>query len=403
MASVLIWIATGAVARNPLAPAVGRTNPLGAAARDDVAARVDNARFHAEETRRSEELFFSHAARGAGTPPARENARAAPHAWDVFSFSGRADDGLDGAPYAPFGTADLARASREPLFSAEECAAVIAEAEADPAWRGAQPLASYASNAPSFRPVRELPHAHRWFNDRLRDTIFPAVHAAFAADELSPELLRCSAASVLRYRATAGQTHLGVHRDGPGVAVTIALNAENEYDGGGTLIEALEPSAQPGHRHGVLRRPAGHVIMHPATVRHGGAPITRGRRYIFVAWLFSAPAVPHGHISTQRAARFLAAALRIAPASSSAHRQELLGAAADGYAEALRMGAAELSESAHVGLAHALLELGRPENVPRAEAALREALRLAPRSESASALLARARAAACSGVALDPV
>lgn len=376
-----------------------------AAPRDLSAARAENLAFHADECRRSESLFFSHAPRPGSAAGADGPAPAC--AWEAFGFSGDAAHGLDGAPPALFGWADLAAVSRAPLFSAEECAAVIAEAEADPAWRGAAPQASYAENGATFRPVHELPRAAAWLDAALERAIFPAIASAFpAVAELAPHHLRISAASIVKYNASAGQTRLGVHRDGPLVAATVPLNGLGEYDGGGTLIEALldtgggagaaEPTASPGgpaaggHERGALRRGAGYLIIHPATVRHGGAPITRGLRYILVAWAFSAAHVPHAHHSTQRAARILAQALRIPRAAGSAYRAELLAAAADGFGEAIGLGAARLTESAHVGLGQSLLELGEADGARRAEQALREALSIAPRSAHAAALLALA-------------
>lgn len=298
---------------------------------------------------------------------------------------------------------------------------MIVEAETDPAWRTAQPLASYAANAATFRSVRELPRTALWLDSKLEHVLFPAVASAFpAVAELAPRQLRVSAASVVKYNASAGQTGLGVHRDGPLIAATVPLNGLREYCGGGTYIEALDvcsadgactaaaaanscrreavadgsatAAPQHGHQNGVLRRDAGHLILHPATVRHGGATITRGLRYILVVWLFSAGHVPHGHYATQRGARFLAQALRIPRSAASAYRHELLGAAADGFREALAIGAGELTESAHVGLGQALLELGESTNAAEAERVLRDALWLAPRSAHAATLLAQAAA-----------
>jgi hypothetical protein len=379
------------------------------AVRDEAEVRAENDEFHRLELLRSES-FHSVVVNGweadfqassvvtvdartsPGRVPSRASSAPATDHWEAFRFSGLAAEGIDASPPAPFGVADLAHVSRAPLFSVAECAAVIAEAEADPAWRGAQPLAAYATNASTFRPLGELPRSRQWLIGQLEATIFPAVLEAFpACTELSPAFLRVSAASVVKYNASAGQTSLGVHRDGPELAATIPLNGLDEYDGGGTYIEALERSSALGAPGGVLRRPAGHLILHPASVRHGGATITRGLRYILVVWLYSSARVPHGHHSAQRAARLLAAALRISPSAGSSYRRELLAASVDGFDEALLLGAADATESAHVGRAQALLELGDTAGVAHAQAALLEALRLAPRNAHAAALLSRCR------------
>lgn len=352
-------------------------------------ARAENEEFHAEECSQSKMKFFSF---GHESTIAMKRI-----SWERFRFPGsQLAPGIDALPPTPFGSSDLALVSKSPIFSAEDCSAIIQEAEDHRTWQGAERLASYATNASVFCPVRELPRAARWLDQQLENVIYPAIAQAFPYDDLNMHHLRCSAASIVKYNATAGQNSLGVHRDGPLIAATIPLNGLGEYDGGGTYIEALHSSPSSGHYEGVIRRDTGHLILHPATLRHGGAPITRGLRYILVCWVFSEQHVPHGHYSTQRASRFLAAALRIHPASGSAYRRDLLAAAADGFGEALRLGAGESTESAHVGLGQALLEMASDRSevedmVQMAQKNLMEALEKAPRNSHAAALLARAQ------------
>ena len=346
-------------------------------------ARRENDKAHREECGRSEKAFFFSAGSDA-PPPTSGGGR---FAWEAFRFGGGAPRGvIDATPPVPFGVGDLARVSRRALFSAADCAAVVAEAEADRAWRGAQPLATYARNASVFRPVRELARTRAWLDRELETTIFPAVEDAFGGDALRVANLRCSAATVVKYNASAGQTTLGVHRDGPLVTGLVPLNGLEAYEGGGTFVEALDD-----HRGGVLKRDVGHLILHPATLRHGGAPVTSGIRYVLVVWLFSADHAPHWHYATQRAARYLADALRIPPRSGSAYREDLLRAAAAGFDEAIALGADAETESARVGKAQALLELGGPGAASRAALDLAAALEGAPRNAHAAALLARAR------------
>jgi predicted 2-oxoglutarate/Fe(II)-dependent dioxygenase YbiX len=109
--------------------------------------------------------------------------------------------------------------------------------------------------------------------------------------------LRVSDARLVKYNASAEQTELGMHRDGPLVTATITLNHRDEYSGGGTLIEALaggEGLAINGDGDmggGVQRVPRGHVILHPGAIRHGGQPITRGLRYVLVLFIMDADVV----------------------------------------------------------------------------------------------------------------
>ena len=64
--------------------------------------------------------------------------------------------------------------------------------------------------------------------------------------------------------------------DGPVVTATVALNAPQEYEGGGTWFEGLGQS---------IPIDQGHVCCHASGVLHGGHPITEGVRYILVGFV----------------------------------------------------------------------------------------------------------------------
>ena len=55
------------------------------------------------------------------------------------------------------------------------------------------------------------------------------------------------------------------------------MNDPSEYDGGGTWFEGLGRA--------VDAPAAGHVVMFPGRVEHGGNPISRGTRYIIVLFM----------------------------------------------------------------------------------------------------------------------
>jgi hypothetical protein len=192
--------------------------------------------------------------------------------WESYSFAadpaaGEALYGRDALPHAPFGVADMARVSRQPLFTAAECEAVIAEAEAEPRWREAGRIAFYARKAGSTRQLESLPAACAWFGDQFDQVLIPAIASAFPL-ALQDAELRVADARLVKYNASAGQIALGVHRDGPTLTATIALNPLACYEGGGTHIEALTGHAS-GH---VLKCDVGHVLLHPGILRHSGAP-----------------------------------------------------------------------------------------------------------------------------------
>jgi predicted 2-oxoglutarate/Fe(II)-dependent dioxygenase YbiX len=342
------------------------TAPTAPGARVLEDALLDNEAEHARECRRSEKLFYYASTDGrAVLNDTQESSRILPEKeWTSFSFDKKKNDSsiIDDVPPHLFSYDDLARTSLEPLFSAEDCAAIIQEAEHVARWRNAQSLAAYARNASTFVSVGNLPKASYWLDGALARVLYPAIESVFSREELyfSVPYLRCSAASIVKYNATAGQTSLGVHRDGPLIAITIPLNPLTDYDGGGTYIEALNNIETTTSTGGVLKLNTGHVLMHPAMLRHGGATITRGLRYIMVVWIFSKKYIPHYHYSLLRANGFLAAALGIFD-KESRYRQQLLEAAVGAYEESIELDAGSHTESAHLGLAQTLLELDHTE------------------------------------------
>mmetsp|Transcript_29213 Transcript_29213/g.59763 ORF Transcript_29213/g.59763 Transcript_29213/m.59763 type:complete len:458 (+) Transcript_29213:67-1440(+) len=353
-----------------------------------------------------------------GVTGAKRNDNDNDNTFDCFSFPGKKSRrfvGVDATAPLPFGATDLARASKYPLFSNEDCAAVVCEAEASLQWRHALRFATYNSDqSPAeFCSIRELPSAKSWLDTQLVSTIFPSISKAFpTVPALAiPGLLRATGAQVVKYNASAGGacgSELGVHRDGPLVACVISLNDVEEYDGGGTFIEALKITDCLGASSGgcsdtntnldkdnssekatcssygvSLRRAVGHMVMHPGYVRHGGAPVTRGVRYILVLWVLSTAYFDACHYANLKASSLLARALQVPRASTSGFRQELLHLAAEEFRYSLKleegvgekdvsrfispetcrseaeMAPSSKSETALVGLAQAIIEVHR--------------------------------------------
>lgn len=66
------------------------------------------------------------------------------------------------------------------------------------------------------------------------------------------------------------------HRDGSVLSFNIALNPSTDFDGGGTWFDSLGDAIRIGE---------GEVVSHASGVLHGGHGITRGKRYIMVAFV----------------------------------------------------------------------------------------------------------------------
>ena len=73
-----------------------------------------------------------------------------------------------------------------------------------------------------------------------------------------------------------GQAGLSLHRDGSIVSFNILLNQAADFEGGGTYVEADDR---------VYQIEQGDCFVHSGKLRHGGQPITKGERFILVAFV----------------------------------------------------------------------------------------------------------------------
>ena len=80
----------------------------------------------------------------------------------------------------------------------------------------------------------------------------------------------------MRYDASA-QASLPTHTDQSLLSFTIALNDPSEYEGGGTYFRGIDRA--------IDAPAAGHAVLFPGKVEHGGHPVTKGRRYIIVLFM----------------------------------------------------------------------------------------------------------------------
>ena len=192
----------------------------------------------------------------------------------------------------PFARNDLARVSLDPILSPEECQDIIHETQ-NHYWGWAESASRYGTPADrvgSMLKLESLSRTYSLVNFELLPRLFPAIVNAFPSLETSPENLRLGDCRVVKYDASKGKVELGMHRDGLLVTANIALNSNEEYTGGGTVIEELvlqgdTESSDTTRSAMPIRLDQGHVLLHPGGVRHCGAPITSGIRYVLVLFI----------------------------------------------------------------------------------------------------------------------
>jgi hypothetical protein len=108
----------------------------------------------------------------------------------------------------------------------------------------------------------------------LKETLMPAVAGIYGlrAETLSPRDV-----FVVKYDASeGGQRGLEMHEDGSEFSFNVLLSNDSDFDGGGTVFEALGLTLGPKR---------GEVLIHAGRLRHAGAPITSGQRYVLVGFV----------------------------------------------------------------------------------------------------------------------
>ena len=130
-----------------------------------------------------------------------------------------------------------------------------------------------------------------WFNALLETTLLPLASTCFGrlrTDDFDRPLraddLRVHDAFVVRYACdgpSTAQRALIAHEDQSIISFTIGLNACNEYAGGGTRFADAAGDAA------IVHTERGHAtVFAGGCLTHAGEPITAGRRYIAVVFLY---------------------------------------------------------------------------------------------------------------------
>ena len=235
----------------------------------------------------------------------------------------------------PFTAEELARVSLDPILSAEACQEIINECENHYyGWGTSQERYGTATDRVGHMiKLEDLSRAYSLVNFELLPRLFPAVIQAFPTLDAfaTAENLRLGGCRVVKYDASQGRVELGMHRDGLLLTANIALNAPEEYVGGGTIVEGANVQNDP------IRLDKGHVLLHPGDVLHSGAPITEGTRYVLVLFVFATDIVPHDKYCQDRMENDVerARSIPVEDESRAKERDDLFASAAKNCADAL--------------------------------------------------------------------
>lgn len=168
-----------------------------------------------------------------------------------------------------------------PLFSKDEAAQVVLDAEAEGVDKNEFKSGKYQLAGDW---LVNLPNTRVWFNSRLEKTFFPLLAHLFPEVISSQSVIRAHSVSLLKYNASHPRTD--VHIDNGILAMTLAMTPTEDYVGGGTYFEHMGVD-------NLLQMDVGHGTFRPGSVRHGGHRVTDGTRYILGAFLLLEDRVEH--------------------------------------------------------------------------------------------------------------
>jgi len=199
-------------------------------------------------------------------PPVQSFGIAAPPTWSLPDFAEN------------FNLEKVIYVTTSPLFSQQECNQVISDAEEYFAKEHGGEWTTLPSGQYDVAGfwIKSVPAVHEWFNTAVRTKLFPLVQRQFPHFCNEDDLV-VDNAYVFKYTTETGR-RTDVHTDSGCLSFTIALNANDDYSGGGTWFESL-------HKHdnslsNTVEMDQGMVTVRPGGVRHCGQAVTSGTRYI---------------------------------------------------------------------------------------------------------------------------
>mmetsp|Transcript_29097 Transcript_29097/g.78768 ORF Transcript_29097/g.78768 Transcript_29097/m.78768 type:complete len:516 (+) Transcript_29097:221-1768(+) len=254
-------------------------------------------KFHAREVEGGKEAFSATTTTTGGPGSDGDSSdgdsgdanRPSPFSWSdddfVYRDIGERNAGVD-ATYLP-NNGNAIFESRSPVVTAEECSFIIDEARETIA-RGLieeeQSQPNESSPSPSSNTQRayaisnsqlgearlsNMPKTRAWLRETLQTRFYPLLENRFGLENI----VLYDGLVLGNQAPTRSQP---IHRDASLVTLNVALSSPDDYDGGGTYIQALDE---------ILTIDRGHLLCHAGSAMHAGNAITRGERWVFVLFL----------------------------------------------------------------------------------------------------------------------
>lgn len=164
------------------------------------------------------------------------------------------------------------------VLTPDECARVL-DAVSEAATRRGGWGSRHHKHPTADLGVGAVPEVEQLLRNALFTRLLRPLCTEFFCAPFLPEHLRFNDLFFVRYSADTADdapTSLPLHTDGSVFSFNVLLNSPADFEGGGTCFadgSTLSPPSEGG------------AVAHSGQVRHGGAPITRGARYLLVGFV----------------------------------------------------------------------------------------------------------------------
>jgi hypothetical protein len=184
--------------------------------------------------------------------------------------------------------------SLQALLSENECKSLILEAESTDKWTKRFPFATkeQEDSMPDRVLVDDLPNSLVWLTSILASRIAPALEQVF---DCHAHQFCIYQAVVLRYRSSHSTS---VHQDFSYATLTIPLNSNSDYLGGGTWMDELGDA---------VKLQVGYGLTHGGRAWHGGASVEGGCRYALALFFHTQAGTNDAKRFEQQALAFISA------------------------------------------------------------------------------------------------
>ena len=162
-------------------------------------------------------------------------------------------------------------------LSKKSCEHWISLAEKFASSQGGWCTNRHISIATTDIPIHHIPDLVCEWNLFVTSYLIPLAKQLLTASVLNKQIC-VHDAFIVKYDASKGRDHLPVHRDQSEISITLALNSNAEFGGGGgTMFPNLGITVCPE---------IGEALLFRGDLEHGGFPINSGVRYIVAAFFY---------------------------------------------------------------------------------------------------------------------